>query len=86
MRPPRLRGNNDLIQILWVVAAVVTITLFLLGHLRTRRDLYSVARERSYTAFQSRELQEQARHLRLEERIREAGVRREEAQIGRAHV
>lgn len=82
MNRPRLRGNSDLMQVLVIALLVALITSFLLEHLRTRRELYAVARARSYAAFQSRELEEQARHLRLEERIREAGVRREEAPEG----
>jgi|SRR5690554_84976 len=79
MRTPRLKGSNDLLQMLLIVAVVATITWFLLGHLRTRRALYAVARERSFSAYDLRELEEQGRHLRLEQRIREASVRREEA-------
>lgn len=79
MKTPRLRGHDDLLQILLIVAVVATISWFLLGHLRTRRELFSVARERSFSAYQVRDLEEQQRHLRLEERIREASVRREEA-------
>src|SRR5690625_3643953 len=76
---PRLRGNKDVLYILLVVAIVGIITGFLLDHLHTRHLLFSVARERSMTAYEVRKLKEEARHLRLEERIREASVQREEA-------
>jgi|GEM_PF-7070016 len=76
---PRLRGNKDVLYILLVVAIVGVITGFLLDHLHTRHLLFSVAKERSMTAYEVRKLQEEARHLRLEERIREASVVRDEA-------
>lgn len=76
---PRLRGNRDIVYILLTVLVVGTITGFLLDHLHTRHLLFSVARERSMTAYEVRKLKEEARHLRLEERIREASVLREEA-------
>lgn len=76
---PRLRGNSDILYILLIVTIVGIITGFLLDHLHTRHLLFSVARERSMTAYEVRKLKEEARHLRLEERIREASVVREEA-------
>src|SRR5699024_3278966 len=76
---PRLRGNRDVGYILLTVLVVGIITGFLLDHLHTRHLLFSVARERSMTAYEVRKLKEEARHLRLEERIREASVQREEA-------
>lgn len=79
MRKPKLHGADDLFQTVLIVAVVATITWFLLGHLRARRELFSVARERSFSAYHLRELEEQGRHLRLEQRIREAGVRSAEA-------
>lgn len=76
---PRLRGNSDLVYIVLVVVVIAIITGFLLDHLHTRHQLFSTARDRSMTAYQVRQLKEESRHLRLEERIREAGVMREEA-------
>lgn len=76
---PRLRGNSDIVYIVLIVAMVGVITGFLLDHLHTRHQLFSTARERSMTAYHVRQLKEESRHLRLEERIREASVTREEA-------
>lgn len=74
-----LKGWTDIVQVLAVAAAVAFITSFLMDHLRVRRELFDVAHERSMTAFREREVREDTRHLLLEERIREASVRREEA-------
>lgn len=73
-----LRGNHDLWAL--VVTAVLTALLahLLLSHLRVRQELYSSARDRSRAAFVQRQLLEEQRHLSLENRIRQAGISREE--------
>lgn len=76
---PRLRGNKDIAAILLIVTVVSVITGFLLDHLHTRHLLFAAARERSMVAYEVRQLKEEGRHLRLEERIREASVQRDEA-------
>lgn len=79
MTPRHLKGVGDFVYVVLVAAAVAFITAFLMDHLRVRRALFNVAHERSMTAFRERQVREDTRHLLLEERIREAGVRREEA-------
>lgn len=81
MKPPapRLRGNSDIVYIVMIVALIGVITAFLLDHLHTRHLLFATARERSMTAYELRQLKETSRHLRLEERIRESSVLREDA-------
>lgn len=73
-------------SILLIVCVVSIITGFLLDHLHTRHLLFAAARERSKVAYEVRQLKEEARHLRLEERIRQAGVQRQEAPSRFAHA
>lgn len=78
----RLQGANDLVQILLVFGLVAATVSILMDHLRVRQEMLYLARERSDVAFRVRQAEDQARHLSLEERLRQASVSRQAAATG----
>ena len=78
----KLVGYGDLVRIVVVAGTVGGSCALLLGHLRVRHEVLELAHERSDVAYRIRQAEEQARHLQLEERIRQASVDRSVASAG----
>ena len=66
----RISGANDIAWILAVFGVGTLVVAMLVGHLRTRFEVYRLANDRAELAAELRELQEQRRQLELEQQVR----------------
>lgn len=78
----RLTGSSDIATIALVCVVVGLAVAILMDHLQVRQEVLSLARKRSEVAYQARQAEDQARHLALEEQIRESAVHRRAAPSG----